>query len=47
MVPHSDWLLQLDYRKNLKGYHQDWSAQVRVWTAEANSFWVRRKPQSF
>jgi hypothetical protein len=22
-------------------------AQVRVWTTEANSFWVRREPQSF
>jgi hypothetical protein len=23
------------------------SAQVRVWTTEANSFWDRQKPQSF
>ena len=29
------------------GFHQDWSAQVRVWTAETNSFWDRQKPQSF
>jgi hypothetical protein len=26
---------------------QDWSAQERVWTVEANSFWDRQKPQSF
>jgi hypothetical protein len=25
----------------------DWSAQVRVWTAEANSFWDRQNTQSF
>jgi hypothetical protein len=29
------------------GFRQDWSAQVRVWTAEANSFWDRQKSQSF
>jgi hypothetical protein len=28
-------------------FHQDWSAQVRLWTAEANRFWDRRKPQSY
>ena len=27
-------------------FYQDWSAQVRVWTAEANSFWDRQKPQA-
>ena len=26
---------------------QDKSAQVRVWTTEANSFWDRQKPQNF
>jgi hypothetical protein len=29
------------------GLHWDYSAQVRVWTTEANSFWDRREPQSF
>jgi hypothetical protein len=29
------------------GLHQDYSAQVRVWTTEANSFWYRQEPQSF
>jgi hypothetical protein len=29
------------------GLHQDYSAQVRVWATEANSFWDRREPQSF
>jgi hypothetical protein len=28
-------------------FHQDWSAQVRVWTSKANSFWDRQKPHSF
>ena len=26
---------------------RDYSAQVRVWTTEPNSFWVRQEPQSF
>jgi hypothetical protein len=26
---------------------RDYSAQVRVWTTEANSFWDRQKPHSF
>jgi hypothetical protein len=29
------------------GLHQDYSAQVRVWTTEANNFWDRQEPQSF
>jgi hypothetical protein len=31
----------------IPGFCQDWSVQVRVWTAEANSFWDRQKSQSF
>jgi hypothetical protein len=29
------------------GLHSGKSAQVRVWTTEASSFWDRREPQSF
>jgi hypothetical protein len=29
------------------GFHQEYSAQVRVWNTEANSFWDRWEPQSF
>jgi hypothetical protein len=29
------------------GFCLDYSLQGRVWTGEANSFWVRCKPQSF
>ena len=30
-----------------RGLHQDYSAQVRVWTTEANSFWDSQEAQSF
>jgi hypothetical protein len=29
------------------GLHRDYSAQVWVWTTEANRFWDRQEPQSF
>jgi hypothetical protein len=29
------------------GLRRKMSAQTRVWTTEANSFWDRREPQSF
>jgi hypothetical protein len=35
------------YSIGVPRFCQDWSAQVRVWTGEANSFWDRQKPQSF
>ena len=29
------------------GLLRDWSAQVRVWTEEVDSFWDRKRPHSF